>query len=81
MATEWGNYTGKPLPLSSHSPSDSAPLTPFTDYTGPSKAPGTAIHVTDPRLNLLAALSPALFNGKTCLDIGCNAGSVSCQLG
>ena len=74
--------------LHRHAPAPAIPptnlpsrLTCEPDYTGPSKAPGTATHVTDPRLNLLAALSPALFHGKTCLDIGCNAGSVSSQLG
>ncbi|KAF1847590.1 S-adenosyl-L-methionine-dependent methyltransferase [Cucurbitaria berberidis CBS 394.84] len=52
----------------------------YTDYSGPSKLPGSATHVLDPRLNLLAALIPGLFAAKSCLDIGCNAGSVSCQL-
>ncbi|CAO2651447.1 Nn.00g040170.m01.CDS01 [Neocucurbitaria sp. VM-36] len=52
----------------------------YTDYSGPSKLPGCATHVLDPRLNLLAALIPGIFTAKTCLDIGCNAGSVSCQL-
>lgn len=52
----------------------------YSDYSGPSKTPGSATHVLDPRLNLLAALIPGIFTAKHCLDIGCNAGSVSCQL-
>ncbi|UPX21286.1 uncharacterized protein EKO05_0011476 [Ascochyta rabiei] len=53
----------------------------YTDYTGPSRAPGSATHILDARLNLLTTLVPAIFTAKTCLDIGCNAGHVSCQLG
>ncbi|KAJ4986721.1 hypothetical protein SVAN01_07780 [Stagonosporopsis vannaccii] len=52
----------------------------YTDYSGPSRAPGSATHVLDARLNLLAALVPGIFTAKTCLDIGCNAGNVACQL-
>jgi 7SK snRNA methylphosphate capping enzyme len=52
-----------------------------SDYTGPSRAPGSATHVLDARLNLLAALVPGIFTAKTCLDVGCNAGNVACQLG
>ncbi|KAF2845516.1 S-adenosyl-L-methionine-dependent methyltransferase [Plenodomus tracheiphilus IPT5] len=52
----------------------------YSDYSGPSKAPASATHVLDPRLDLLAALIPGIFTAKRCLDIGCNAGSVSCQL-
>ncbi|KAH9868067.1 hypothetical protein IAQ61_007374 [Plenodomus lingam] len=52
----------------------------YSDYSGPSKTPGSATHVLDPRLSLLAALIPGIFTAKHCLDIGCNAGSVSCQL-
>ncbi|KAH7063906.1 S-adenosyl-L-methionine-dependent methyltransferase [Paraphoma chrysanthemicola] len=52
----------------------------YSDYSGPAKVPGSAIHVLDARLNLLATLVPGLFTAKTCLDIGCNAGGVSCQL-
>lgn len=51
------------------------------DYTGPSRASGSATHVLDVRLNLLATLVPGIFTAKTCLDIGCNAGNVSTQLG
>ena len=54
---------------------------PVADYSGPSKLPGSATHVLDPRLNLLATLIPGLFAAKSVLDIGCNAGSVSCQVG
>jgi hypothetical protein len=32
-------------------------------------------------LNILAALIPDIFTAKHCLDVGCNAGSVSNQLG
>ncbi|KAJ8106443.1 hypothetical protein OPT61_g9533 [Boeremia exigua] len=49
-------------------------------YTGPSRAPGSATHVLDTRLNLLTTLVPEIFTAKTCLDIGCNAGNVACQL-
>jgi len=52
----------------------------YTDYTGPSRAPGSATHVLDARLNLLTSLVPGIFTAKTCLDIGCNAGNVACQL-
>ncbi|XPS80277.1 hypothetical protein M3J09_012235 [Ascochyta lentis] len=52
----------------------------YTDYTGPSRAPGSATHVRDARLHLLTTLVPDIFTAKTCLDIGCNAGNVSCQL-
>lgn len=52
-----------------------------TDYTGPSRAPGSATHVLDARLNLLTTLVPGIFTAKKCLDIGCNAGNVACQLG
>ncbi|KAI8941925.1 hypothetical protein NX059_000039 [Plenodomus lindquistii] len=52
----------------------------YSDYSGPSRQPGLATHVLDPRLNLLAALIPHIFTAKHCLDIGCNAGTVSCQL-
>ncbi|KAF2993448.1 hypothetical protein E8E13_001848 [Curvularia kusanoi] len=52
----------------------------YTNYTGPSRAPGSATHVLDARLNLLTTLVPGIFAAKTCLDIGCNAGNVSCQL-
>ncbi|KAH6625864.1 Bicoid-interacting protein 3-domain-containing protein [Boeremia exigua] len=52
----------------------------YTDYTGPSRVAGTATHVLDARLNLLTTLVPAIFTAKTCLDIGCNAGNVACQL-
>jgi 7SK snRNA methylphosphate capping enzyme len=46
-----------------------------------SKTSGSATHVLDPRLTILATLIPGLFTAKDCLDIGCNAGSVSTQLG
>ncbi|KAL6705460.1 hypothetical protein ACN47E_006725 [Coniothyrium glycines] len=52
----------------------------YTDYSGVAKAGGSASHVPDPRLLQLVSLIPALFTAKTCLDIGCNAGGVSCQL-
>lgn len=51
-----------------------------SDYTGPSRAPGSATHVLDARLNLLTNLVPGIFTAKTCLDVGCNAGNVSTQL-
>jgi 7SK snRNA methylphosphate capping enzyme len=53
----------------------------FTDYSGVSQTPGSATHVLDPRLEILATLIPELFTAKDCLDIGCNAGRVSTQLG
>ncbi|KAF2028191.1 S-adenosyl-L-methionine-dependent methyltransferase [Setomelanomma holmii] len=52
----------------------------YSDYSGPAKVPGSAIHVVDPRLRLLTTLTPGLFAAKSVLDIGCNAGGVSCQL-
>ncbi|KAJ4337835.1 hypothetical protein N0V87_004390 [Didymella glomerata] len=52
----------------------------YTDYTGPSRAPGSATHVLDARLNLLTRLVPGIVTAKTCLDVGCNAGNVACQL-
>lgn len=39
------------------------------------------MHVKDARLDLLDTLIPGLFEAKHCLDIGCNAGRISCQLG
>jgi 7SK snRNA methylphosphate capping enzyme len=52
------------------------------DYSGPATTTGSAIHVKDPRLQLIDGdLVPNLFRAKHCLDIGCNAGGVSCQLG
>lgn len=54
------------------------------DYHPPgSQFPGSAsTHVRDARLTLLDSMIPGLFkNAKTILDIGCNAGNVSCQLG
>jgi 7SK snRNA methylphosphate capping enzyme len=51
------------------------------DYSGTAKAAGSAIHVRDPRLDLARDLVSDLFSAKNCLDIGCNAGGVSCQLG
>jgi 7SK snRNA methylphosphate capping enzyme len=53
----------------------------YPDYTGPSRAPGSATHVLDARLNLLTRLVPGIVTAKTCLDVGCNAGNVACQLG
>lgn len=54
----------------------------FSDYSGPATSAGSAIHVKDPRLQLIDGdLVPNLFKAKHCLDIGCNAGGVSCQLG
>ncbi|KAF1917537.1 Bicoid-interacting protein 3-domain-containing protein [Ampelomyces quisqualis] len=52
----------------------------YSDYSGTAKAAGSAIHVRDPRLDLARDLVPDLFSAKNCLDIGCNAGGVSCQL-
>ncbi|KAF1927376.1 S-adenosyl-L-methionine-dependent methyltransferase [Didymella exigua CBS 183.55] len=52
----------------------------YTNYTGPSRAPGSATHVLDARLKLLTGLVPGIFTAKTCLDIGCNAGNAACQL-
>jgi hypothetical protein len=54
---------------------------PLQDYSGTAKAAGSAIHVRDPRLDIAKDLIPGLFTAKNCLDIGCNAGGVSCQLG
>lgn len=67
--------------LRSRFPGADQALLPLADYSGPSKLPGSATHVLDPRLNLLATLIPGIFAAKHCLDVGCNAGSVSCQLG
>jgi hypothetical protein len=50
------------------------------DYSGVSKLPASATHVLDPRLQILATLIPGIFAAKHCLDVGCNAGSVSIQL-
>ena len=50
------------------------------DYSGVSKLPASATHLLDPRLKILATLIPGIFAAKHCLDIGCNAGSVSIQL-
>ena len=52
------------------------------DYLGPNRTPGSppAIHVRDVRLTLIAALGFS-FQGKRCLDVGCNDGSVGTQLG
>ncbi|KAF2821488.1 Bin3-domain-containing protein [Ophiobolus disseminans] len=52
----------------------------YSDYSGPANVAASATHVRDPRLDLLATLVPGLFTAKRCLDIGCNAGGVSCQL-
>ncbi|KAH8704590.1 Bicoid-interacting protein 3-domain-containing protein [Phaeosphaeriaceae sp. PMI808] len=52
----------------------------YSDYSGPAKLAGSAIHLLDPRLELLETLVPGLFTAKKCLDVGCNAGGVSCQL-
>ncbi|KAF2657252.1 S-adenosyl-L-methionine-dependent methyltransferase [Lophiostoma macrostomum CBS 122681] len=55
----------------------------YRDYQGPaSRFPGSApsTHVRDARLTLLETLIPEIFTAKRCLDIGCNAGRVSCQL-
>lgn len=54
---------------------------PAPDYSGPANVAASANHVRDPRLDLLATLMPGLFAAKDCLDIGCNAGGVSSQLG
>ncbi|KAF9691763.1 hypothetical protein EKO04_010268 [Ascochyta lentis] len=93
MATNWGNYTGNLSALPgfvcmvvhtcTHSALESGANADahHLDYTGPSRAPGSATHVRDARLHLLTTLVPDIFTAKTCLDIGCNAGNVSCQLG
>jgi 7SK snRNA methylphosphate capping enzyme len=90
MATYWGNYSGQSTQsnlISLLKPKHFGNCVlglcadPAPDYSGPAKVPGSAIHVLDPRLGLLATLIPGLFTAKTCLDIGCNAGGVSCQLG
>ncbi|OAK97388.1 Bin3-domain-containing protein [Phaeosphaeriaceae sp. SRC1lsM3a] len=52
----------------------------YSDYIGTAKAAGSAIHVRDPRLDHIQDLVPHLFTGKNCLDIGSNAGAVSCSL-
>ncbi|KAH3907915.1 hypothetical protein HBI56_151830 [Parastagonospora nodorum] len=53
----------------------------YSDYSGPARPAGSAIHIVDPRLQLIARdLVPNLFTAKHCLDIGCNAGGVTCQL-
>ncbi|CAN9220676.1 unnamed protein product [Alternaria alternata] len=52
----------------------------YKDYSGVSKLPASATHLLDPRLKILATLIPGIFAAKHCLDIGCNAGSVSIQL-
>jgi hypothetical protein len=88
--TNWGNYNGMQVRLGAISPRlislrhlspwyMSADIAP--DYSGPAKEQGSSIHVSDPRLDLLATLLPGSFTAKNCLDIGCNAGGVSCQVG
>ncbi|KAF2875236.1 Bicoid-interacting protein 3-domain-containing protein [Massariosphaeria phaeospora] len=55
----------------------------YHNYNGPaSRFPGfpPSSHVRDARLTMLESLVPGLFTAKHCLDIGCNAGTVSCQL-
>lgn len=52
------------------------------DYLGPNHAPGAppAIHVRDLRLSVITALGVD-FVGRRCLDVGCNDGSISTQIG
>ncbi|KAG9189453.1 7SK snRNA methylphosphate capping enzyme [Alternaria panax] len=52
----------------------------YMDYSGVSRLPASATHLLDPRLDILATLIPGIFAAKHCLDVGCNAGSVSIQL-
>ncbi|KAL5119273.1 hypothetical protein ACEQ8H_002760 [Pleosporales sp. CAS-2024a] len=53
----------------------------YSDYTGPATPAASAIHLPDPRLRLITTdLVPHLFAAKHCLDIGSNAGGVSCEL-
>ncbi|KAF2714552.1 hypothetical protein K504DRAFT_478008 [Pleomassaria siparia CBS 279.74] len=52
----------------------------MTTSWGNYQSPSPSSHVRDARLILLESLVPGLFKAKACLDVGCNAGSVSCQL-
>lgn len=66
-------------------PSVCTPYTVLTgppDYLGTNHAPGSppAIHVRDLRLGVITALGVD-FKGRRCLDIGCNDGTVSTQIG
>ncbi|KAF2732104.1 Bin3-domain-containing protein [Polyplosphaeria fusca] len=75
-------------PVTASHPSGARPPASSTpaleaDYQGAARhTPGSspATHVRDARLALLNDLIPGLFTAKACLDIGCNAGFVSCQL-
>ena len=57
-------------------------LTGPPDYLGTNHAPGSppATHVRDLRLSVITALGVD-FKGRRCLDIGCNDGTVSTQIG
>lgn len=43
--------------------------------------PPAGAHVLDSRLSLINQLAPEIFRGAKTLDIGCNRGAVSVQLG
>ena len=50
-------------------------LIPFKRYY--TKRPS----LNDPRLKLLTDQDPDFFSGKTVLDVGCNEGWVTCEIG
>lgn len=56
-----------------------------TDYQGSTHRhlglARAAAHIRDPRLVLVARLRPGVFQDKRVLDVGCNNGAVTVQVG